>query len=94
MTDHDDELNESDLDSDQKAALRLACLPEAKLRALPMKELRKAYEDAATDFVVTQFLRDEDRERVASVWNARREERRPVPKIETKKRKRRSDFKL
>jgi hypothetical protein len=84
MTTEHDDLTEADLDHEERAALKLARLPEAKLRKLSDEKLRKAH-DAATDiFGPGEFLSEEDRLRVLKVGGERHVTRPPRP-TKTKK---------
>lgn len=83
-TDDNDEPTEKDLSREERAALKLARLPEAKLRKLSIKDLRRAYE-AATDIETSSFLSDAEHARVTKVGWARHVDRIARPKTKSKK---------
>jgi hypothetical protein len=84
-----DDITEADLDTDERAGLKLARLPETKLRKLSDKNLRKAHEFAIGP-LSGLFLDGEAWKRVTNLADARHLNRLPRP--EKTKRKRRDDF--
>ncbi len=85
-TDQDDG-ERTEANREERIALKLARLPEAKLRTLSAKDLRRAY-DVATDPWTSQFLSEENWKRVTDLAIARHLDA-PAERKRRKKRKRR-----